>query len=123
VAVTDEDTQRFIDDVTADIPAEYVAQAREMLSETPVPDVFPPYGALETDALGYLWVADYSRPGEESSMWTIFDADGRLSGQVTAPPGVSILEIGADYLLGVYRDELGVEYLHQYAVRRPGNGG
>jgi hypothetical protein len=122
VAVTDEDTQQFIDDVTADIPAEYVAQAREMLSETPVPDVFPPYGALETDALGYLWVADYSRPGEESSMWTIFDADGRLSGQVTAPPGVSILEIGADYLLGVYRDELGVEYLHQYAVRRPGNG-
>lgn len=120
VAVTDADTRRYVDDMTADIPGEYVAQAREMLSATPVPDFFPPYGALETDALGYLWVADYARPGEDASTWTIFDPDGRLSGRVTAPPHVAPLQIGADYLLGVYRDALGVEYLHRYAVRRPG---
>jgi len=119
-AVTDADTRRYIEDMTTDIPAEYVAQVREMLSAIPVPDVFPPYGALETDALGYLWVADYPRPGEEASTWTIFDPDGRLSGRITAPPHVATLEIGADYLLGVYRDELGVEYLHRYALRRPG---
>lgn len=122
VAVTDADTRRYIDELTADVPGEYVAQVRETLSAIPLPDVFPPYGALETDALGYLWVADYARPGEDASTWTIFDPDGRLSGQVTAPPSVAILEIGADYLLGVYRDEMGVEYLHQYAVRRPGSG-
>jgi len=122
VPVTDEDTQRYIDDVVASVPGENGVRMRAMLEEIPVPDVFPPYGALGTDALGYLWVADYPRPGDDASTWTIFDADGRLAGRVTTPPNVSILEIGADYLLGVYRDELGVEYLHQYAVRRPGAG-
>jgi len=123
VPVTDADTRQYIDDLVANVPGENGVRMREMLSEIPVPDVFPPYGALGTDALGYLWVADYPRPGEESSTWTIFDPDGRLSGRVTTPPHVSTLEIGTDYLLGVYRDELGVEYLHRYALRRPGAEG
>jgi hypothetical protein len=120
VAVTEADTRQYIDDMTGSITGERGVRMREMLSEIPVPDVFPPYGVLEADALGYLWVADYAPPGKAASTWTIFDADGRLAGRVTTPPNVAILEIGADYLLGVYRDELGVEYLHQYAVRRPG---
>ncbi|MDH3292667.1 MAG: hypothetical protein OEO20_17340 [Gemmatimonadota bacterium] len=118
-AVTDEHTSRYIEGIVGDIPGENGARMRQMLSEIPVPHVFPPYGELAADALGYLWVADYAPPGDERSTWTIFDPDGRLSGRVTAPPGISILEIGEDYLLGVYRDELDVEYLHQYAVSRP----
>jgi hypothetical protein len=71
------------------------------------------------DALGYLWVADFNPPGDDNSAWTIFDPAGVLSGRVTTPRDFGILEVGVDYLLGVYRDELGVEYLHQYALERP----
>jgi len=38
---------------------------------------------------------------------------------VSLPSRVYPLEIGHDYLLGAYRDEEGVEYVHLYAVARP----
>jgi hypothetical protein len=64
-------------------------------------------------------VADYDPPGDVHSAWTIFDRDGAVSGRVMAPQGFSVLEIGGDYILGVYRDDMGVEYLRQYSLQRP----
>ena len=119
VPVTDEHVSRYIEDMVANFPAENRSRMRQLLSEIPVPDAFPPYGGFTADALGYLWVADYAPFGDDSAEWTIFDPDGVLAGRITVPSGVGILEIGADYLLGVYRDAVGVEYLHQYGLRRP----
>lgn len=119
VAVTEEQRRQYIDEAVADMPEQNQARVRAMLADVPAARAFPPYGEIAADALGDLWVADYAPPGDQHPTWTIFDADGKLSGRVSTPPGVRILEIGEDYLLGVYRDDLGVEYLHQYAVRRP----
>jgi hypothetical protein len=33
-----------------------------------------------------------------------------------------VLEIGRDYILGVYEDELEVEYLHLYPLVKPEGG-
>ena len=121
--VTEEDRSRYIEDTVSEVEDENeTRRIRQNLSTLPVPDVFPPYAGLATDALGHLWVQDYPRPGDEIPVWTIFDSRGVLSGRVTIPDNVSILEIGEDYLLGLYRDELGVEYVHVYSVERPGGG-
>lgn len=120
--VTEEDRARYIEDAVSEVEDENEARRiRKNISTLPVPDVFPPYVGFATDALGYLWVEDYPRPGDEVPVWTIFDSRGVLSGRVTTPDNVSILEIGEDYLLGVYRDELGVEYVHVYSLERPGD--
>jgi hypothetical protein len=119
VPVTGEHVSEYVDDFVANFPTENQARMRQLLAEIPVPETFPPYGGLAADLLGYLWVADYDPPGDVHSAWTIFDRDGAVSGRVMAPQGFSVLEIGGDYILGVYRDDMGVEYLRQYSLQRP----
>jgi hypothetical protein len=120
VPVTEQDRTRYIAEATSEVADENQArQIRQTMSQLPAPDVFPPYARLAADVLGYLWVEDYPRPGDETSVWTIFDPNGALVGRVTTPDDVFPLEIGEDYLLGVRRDELDVEYVEVYTVERP----
>jgi hypothetical protein len=120
VPVTQDHVTQYIEGVTADVPdPEQARMMRQHLARLPAPDAFPAMSALAGDQLGYLWVADYAPPGQEESTWNVFDPSGVLAGRVKLPPQVYPLEIGEDYLLGAYRDELGVEYLHLYAVERP----
>ena len=70
--------------------------------------------------MGYLWVEEYEFPGEKRDgvLWTVFDPEGRVMGFVETPEGVRVFEIGADYLLGTVRDELGVEYVRVWGLGR-----
>jgi hypothetical protein len=74
------------------------------------------------DTEGCLWVQDFQRPGAESRAWSIFDPEGVRVGRITLPERFEPLEIGADYLLGLKWDEMTVEYLYLYSLRRPGPG-
>jgi sugar lactone lactonase YvrE len=73
------------------------------------------------DADGNLWVLDYARPGDDGRHWTVFSADGRALGRVETPPGLRVLEIGRDYVLGVWQDELDVEYVRMHRLERAGS--
>jgi hypothetical protein len=66
-------------------------------------------------------VEHYRLPWESEPAWAIMDTDGRWLGTVHTPPGLRIYEIGADYVLGVWRDELNVEYVRTYALLRAGS--
>jgi hypothetical protein len=83
----------------------------------PVPSRHPYFGRLLVDALGHLWVASPPIPSQRES-WAVFDASGRRVGAVTMPPRFTSQEIGADYVLGVARDEDDVEYVRMYGLRR-----
>ena len=67
-----------------------------------------------------VWVRESTRPGDQRSLWSVFSAGGELLGTVDMPPGVDILDIGADYVLGLQRDALDVEYVQQFQLRRGG---
>jgi hypothetical protein len=95
-------------------------QLRGLLEEMPFPEAFPPYRRAVVDALGFLWVEDYPAPGDTQSSWTVFDAGGRWQGRVQTPPHTSVLEIGADYLLGRSLDEMDVESLTLWRLHRAG---
>ncbi|MCK5651881.1 MAG: hypothetical protein KAJ42_10905, partial [Gemmatimonadetes bacterium] len=69
--------------------------------------------------LGYLWIEEYNALGNETPTYTILDPDGAVVGSLTLPTELTVLEIGADYLLGLYRDELEVEYVQLYRLTRP----
>jgi hypothetical protein len=95
-------------------------EIRAGFEEMPAPDFMPAFAGLHADVLGFLWVEEYRRPGDEVPVFDILGPDGALVGRVDLPPGSEILEIGEDYVLTLYRDELEVEYLRLFDLQRPG---
>lgn len=93
-------------------------ELRAMTREMPIPQHLPPYQALLVDSEGYLWVQDYQIPEGDAPTWTIFDGAGHVAGRLETPRRTRILEVGPDYILGRTRDELDVESLTVWSLKR-----
>jgi hypothetical protein len=48
-------------------------------------------------------------PWEEDARWDVLAADGRWVASVAFPPRFELMQVGAEFALGVQRDELDVE--------------
>jgi len=94
--------------------------AREGYGSMPLVERFPAFRKLLTDPLDHLWVREATLPGVDrpAPLWTVFDPDGWALGFIETPDGLTILEIGADYLLGRTTDELGVESVQVWSLER-----
>lgn len=93
---------------------------RALLEEVPSPDVMPAFRALLADAEGNLWMEEPRAPGDEQPVWIVLDRAGRFLGRVETPAGLTIDQIGADYLLGRAADDLDVEHVRLYRLAKPG---
>jgi len=102
-----------------------VSELRRSVLEMPIPDAFPPLWGLELDALGNVWVGEYTWPRDQSPRYAVFSSEGRMLGQVTLPAGLKRgatsladprIDIGADYVLGVWVDDEDVEYVRLYRL-------
>jgi hypothetical protein len=82
----------------------------------PVPATMPPYDEIEMDAAGNLWVREYAWQSGVERRWTVFDAEGRMLGDVTTPAGFRVTQIGAAFVLGVFEDEFEVQHVRLYAL-------
>ncbi len=88
-------------------------------NELEYPETKPAYGAVKVDALGNVWVAEYTmRQEDRGRNWTVFDPDGKMLGNVGVPRGGWIFDIGADHLIGVWRTDLDVEQVKMYRLFR-----
>jgi hypothetical protein len=47
----------------------------------------------------------------------VIDFAAREAGRVTTPAGLRVVQIGEDFVLGIYRDVLGVETVRKYTMR------
>ncbi len=120
MALPDEDITTWRDTtvelLTAKMSETLVLRA---LEQVPIPEFAPPYSQLTLDRVGNLWVDVGGTDGApESTDHLVFDPQGVLLGTIALPP-IEVLEIGDDYVMGVYRDELEVEYLHVYEIVKP----
>ena len=94
---------------------------RERYEGIPLPETHPAFVTAIADAVDHLWVQEYRLPGEGDAapLWTIFDPQGSVLGFVETPAGVTdIYEIGEHHILGRAIDELGVEYVQVWPLRR-----
>lgn len=102
-------------------PPEGEAELRSSLDEVPAADRKPAYFELRTDRAGRLWVRDldlaWLHP-PDSLRWTVFDPLGRLLARAVLPGSVLPLEIGEDYVLARWRDELDVDHVALYDLVR-----
>jgi len=87
-------------------------------STIPFPETMPAYQGLFADDGGNLWVRDYAVPGETDPPWQVFDAEGRWLGRVDGVPGFALSQVGADFALGVWKDDMGVEHVRLYRLVR-----
>jgi hypothetical protein len=104
-------------------------------------ETYPVFGRLVADATGHLWVMSYpplaapiqsrrleSPMGlfsgeppvveEGGARWIVLDMTGAAVATVRTPPDLWVLEIGADYVLGVAHDSLDVETVRLYRLTR-----
>jgi hypothetical protein len=84
------------------------------------PDSFPAYAAFHMDSEDNLWVEDYVRPSEPRHTWNVFAKDGVQIAAAEVPEGFTVFEIGDDYVLGKWQDELDIEHVQLYELLKPG---
>ena len=120
VPVTDADREAFIQDQVAGTEdGNDLRERRQELEDMPRMEFRPPYGAIFADAAGYLFVEEYSMPGAEMLAVDVFDPEGRLVGRFELPAAFEVLEVGQDHLMGIFQDDMEVEYLLLYDLTRP----
>jgi hypothetical protein len=117
--VTDADVaalkQRDLDDAEDDAARRRVEQR---YSEMPVPGTMPVFDDVEFDDRGNLWVRDYDPNPDAERRWTVFDGEGRMIAGITVPPGLGVMQVGDDFLLALWRDELDVEHVRMFDLTR-----
>lgn len=85
-------------------------------------ETYPAFNRLLVDVEGHLWVRAYPAPGAEARTWSVFDPAGRWLGDVEMPEKFEVFEIGGDYVLGRWQDELDVNYVRVYPLVKAGGG-
>jgi len=118
-------SQADVDAYVAERLAAAEPQARSTMERVmaglPPVESFPAFSELKVDDTGDLWVREYTRPGDERSVWTVFASDGGVRGLVETPAGLTIYRIGSDFLLGRSIDDLGVERVQVWGLVRSSN--
>jgi hypothetical protein len=98
--------------------AQFIAQ---MYADAAYPSAFPAHYEMKTDDAGNLWVQEYGLTQDDRPLdWSVFDRAGRFLGEVEMPAGFGVHQIGDDFVLGRWTDELEVEYILMYGIVKPG---
>ena len=104
---------------------------RQLAEDMVYPNSFPAFERLLVDGSKRLWVQrpqveppwteaiDYNPVRPHPSDWDLFDGDGVWLGTVTVPARFRLMDVGADYLAGVAKDDLDVEKVQVWDLRLP----
>jgi hypothetical protein len=109
--------QRFF----IDSPIPYDAREPIRSAVRTIPPPHPTVGAafLKVTQEGRIWASEVRPPADTAVTWTVYDLDGRPVARASTPSGFAPHEIGHDYVLGLSRDELDVNYIRLYALDKP----
>jgi hypothetical protein len=78
----------------------------------------PSFSRLLLGSDGRIWIEAFRLDRASSTEYVALDRTGRVLGRLTGPPGVRFSDIGADYALGVRKDENDVEIVELYTIVR-----
>jgi hypothetical protein len=79
-------------------------------------ETLPLFGSAFVDGDQRLWVSEWPFPTTSSSQppprrWSAFSPEGIWLGDLEAPDGLRILDSRGDIVLGIWRDDLDVQYI------------
>jgi hypothetical protein len=96
------------------------------------PAAVPVFSDFLVDEEGFVWVRPFVPERDAAALganlglgrsgpggrWTILSPDGERLGEIQVPDGFEPYQVMSDRALGIYRDELGVEFVRVYALTR-----
>jgi len=89
----------------------------QQMAVIPPPERLPPISGLSVDSEGLVWVQT-TPPGAATLDFLVMQADGRIVARAQVPRGITLFEIGRDYLLGSYTDAGDEQHIVLYRLRR-----
>jgi len=110
-----------------DPPPEEKAEMRRTAGELSVAETMPAFRWIVVDSEDNLWVEEWEGVGWDQGRFSVFCSDGAWLGYVEIPEGLhqlrgdnrqQLIEIGPDYLLGVWTDDMGVEQVRLYRIEK-----
>lgn len=99
-------------------PPSVRARAMQEMDRSKHAAQLPAFARMLADGDGNLWLQDYPFAEMRPSNWQVLRHDGRWLGTVGLPTRFDPHDIGRDYILGVWRDELGTEHVRLYRLER-----
>lgn len=82
----------------------------------PVPEFEPVMQGLKRASDGSLWVERYTALDTMPRVHVVFDGEGKVLGEVRLPPRFRTMDIGPDWILGVWQDEDDLEWVRIYRM-------
>jgi hypothetical protein len=98
--------------------AETREKAIRAIDLLPAVDSVTGYQVVRLDELGYLWAERRVADPRMRRPWLIYDSLGRLVGRATTPASFEPQHIGADFILGRWRDGHGIDHVRMYGLVR-----
>ena len=126
VAVSEEHVEAYLDwmvwrnHVWGGMSMEDAESYRPTWRESPMAPTLPVLQTIHLDAAGNLWVVPFTLPGTDFTAFEVHAPDGTWLGSVPRPPGLGSdqIEIGDDYVLGVWTDEQDVEHVRLHRLEK-----
>jgi hypothetical protein len=84
------------------------------LDHPSVPARLPAYSQILIDDRGNTWAQIYSPNLLDAPSWDVYGSDQARLGTVKTPAGLIVNVISGDTVVGVWRDDLGVEHVRSY---------
>lgn len=82
---------------------------RRSLDSSPVKDAFPAVMEIQVDPQGRVWTRSFARPGATANEWLGFAETGEFICSLSVPRALRVYRFDATAVVGVHRDEMGVE--------------
>lgn len=93
---------------------------KEALARLAVPDSAPAYRYIRTDDAGNAWIREPLTPDAVTRQWTVVDRNSRPVATIETPLRLDLHQIGADFVLGRWRDENDVNFIRLYQLQESG---
>jgi len=122
---------RVIDQAVSEAPADEASVTRARHEAAPVPDELSVFWDFLVDPEEFLWIQPYEPLAHAFALggryvggvgsggaWSVISLDGRPAGSIEVPDGLELTQITRTVVVGIRRNELGVESVHVHRIRR-----
>lgn len=128
--------EQVLDSAVARAEEDQKVRIRQSYSAYPDAEAVPVLWAFLVDSEGLVWVRPYDpflhslalggspagKPGPGGE-WLVVAPDGKELARVEMPPGLEPTQVTSDAVVGIVRDQFGVESVQVHRLRRSGSGG
>ena len=120
LSVREEDVEAYRASYLEGTAGDFARLLRERLDAFPVKDAFPAVMEIQVDPHGRIWTRKFARPGATANEWLSFAETGEFICSLSVPRALSVFHFDSAAVLGVHRDEMGVESIEVTPFTFPG---